>query len=72
MPDGVTPVISNSALWNNGNWNAPSSSTYLINYSAILDWIKNTGPAIFPPQLRAGNILYYDSIPADVPASAVR
>jgi hypothetical protein len=42
----------------------------VINYAAILNWIKSTGPSVFPPMLRAGNILYYDQIPDDVPASA--
>src|SRR5207245_1285116 len=50
---------------------------YQINYKAILAWIKancvqatTTDPKPFPPLMRAGNILYYDSIPDDVPASA--
>jgi hypothetical protein len=37
--------------------------TYLINYDAILFWIKNTGPNPFPNRLQAGGILYYDEIP---------
>ena len=49
--------------------NQPSGN-YTINYKAILAWIKNTGPNPFPSQLRSGNILYYDQIPTDVPASA--
>jgi Flp pilus assembly protein TadG len=52
-----------------GAFNDPSGN-YVINYAAILNWIKNTGPNPFPTQLRAGNILYYDSIPTDVPAAA--
>jgi hypothetical protein len=72
--DGVTPLDDNNMLWDSGgNWNAPvwSSGTvnYKINYAAILNWIKNVGPNPFPNQLRAGRILYYDSIPNDVPAS---
>jgi hypothetical protein len=73
--DGVTPVDDNTLLWDsNGNWRAPvvsGTTNYKINYAAILNWIKNTGPNAFPPNhLRAGRILYYDSIPNDVPASA--
>jgi hypothetical protein len=60
----------NTQLWdNNGNWQDPPTN-YIINYKAILSWIKNTGPNPFPAQLRAGNILYYSSIPSDVPAAA--
>lgn len=36
---------------------------YLVNYDAILYWIKNTGPNPFPPYLRSGGIVYYNSIP---------
>ncbi len=43
---------------------------YVIDYAAILNWIKNTGPNPFPAQLRSGNLILYDQIPADVPASA--
>jgi len=60
----------NTKLWDNaGNW-LPPSGNYSINYKAILTWIQNTGPNAFPPQLRAGRILYYAKIPTDVPASA--
>ena len=38
----------NSKLWDSsGNWQAPSSSGYQINYAAILNFIKNVGPASF-------------------------
>ena len=60
----------NTKLWDgSGNWRDPSGN-YTINYKAILAWIKNTGANPFPSQLRSGNILYYDQIPTDVPASA--
>jgi len=60
----------NTKLWNgSGQWNNPSGN-YIINYAAILNWIQNVSPAVFPPELRAGNILFYSQIPADVPASA--
>jgi Flp pilus assembly protein TadG len=69
-PNFGGPLNDNRKLWDTtGAWLQPSGN-YVINYKAILDWIQNTGPAIFPPQLRAGNILYYDAIPTDVPASA--
>ena len=63
---------NNTKLWSaapSGAWNQPSGN-YTINYKAILAWIQNTGPNPFPSQLRSGNILYYDQIPTDVPASA--
>jgi Flp pilus assembly protein TadG len=64
------PCNSNLALWSSsGQWNSPSGN-YIINYKAILNWIVNTGPNPFPTQLRAGNVLYYSSIPTDVPSSA--
>ncbi len=52
-----------------GVLNTPTGN-YVINYKAILSWIKNVGPNPFPTQLRAGNILYYAAIPTDVPVSA--
>ncbi|MDR3621804.1 MAG: pilus assembly protein TadG-related protein [Paludisphaera borealis] len=59
----------NTVLWDaSGNWRSPSGY-YTINYKAILAWIKAT-PNPFPSQLRSGNILYYNLIPTDVPASA--
>ncbi|HEX4128642.1 MAG TPA: pilus assembly protein TadG-related protein [Pirellulales bacterium] len=65
----LTGVQDNTALWDSGgNWLDPPGN-YEINYKAILAWIK-TAPAPFPAQLRAGNILYYSTIPTDVPATA--
>ncbi|MFO0961092.1 MAG: pilus assembly protein TadG-related protein [Isosphaeraceae bacterium] len=59
-------VDSNTMLWDTSfNWRAPGSSSYNINYTAILAWIKKT-PCPFPTQLRAGRILYYDSIPSTI------
>jgi Flp pilus assembly protein TadG len=66
MPDGVTPLTDNSRLYSGGSLQAPSSSTYLINYNAILDWIKNCGPNPFPNQLRAGGCVYYTQIPTTI------
>ena len=36
-----------------------------VNYAAVLKWIKS-GPQVLPPNLRAGRVLYYSSIPNDV------
>jgi len=64
---GSAPVISNLSLWTGaGGWNDPPGN-YRINYKAILAWIKSS-PNPFPSQLRAGGILYYSSIPNDVPS----
>jgi Flp pilus assembly protein TadG len=69
MPDGVTQVADNRALWDsNGNWRQPSGN-YVINYKAILNWISKVQPYPFPSRLRSGNILYYSAIPTDVPAA---
>jgi Flp pilus assembly protein TadG len=65
-----SPLNDNTQLWDSGgNWQDPPGN-YIINYKAILSWIKSTGTNPFPLQLRAGNILYYSSIPSDVPAAA--
>lgn len=61
---GDTNIVDNSRIWDSsGNLRAPSSSTYRIDYNAILYWIKNIGPNPFPNRLQAGRILYYDAIP---------
>jgi Flp pilus assembly protein TadG len=65
---GGTP--DNSKLWDsNGNWQAPSSSGYQINYTAILNFIKSVGPSIFPATLWSGRIQYYTSIPSSIDSS---
>jgi Flp pilus assembly protein TadG len=65
-----TPVSNNLALYDSGgNWQTPTTGGYTINYKAILAWIVSS-PNPFPAQLRSGNILFYSSIPTDVPASA--
>lgn len=46
-----------------------AARNYRLNYRAILAWIKS-GPQVFPPNLRAGRILYYASIPDHVDNSA--
>ena len=70
LSDGVTPCNNNLALYNTSGAFNNASGNYVINYKAILNWIVNTGPNPFPSQLRAGNVLYYSTIPTDVPASA--
>ena len=68
-PGSSTPMDDNSLLWNSsGNWRAPSSSTYAINYTAILAWIKS-GTNPFPNQLRSGRIQYYSAIPDTIDTS---
>jgi len=69
-PSSTTPMDDNSRLWDtSGNWKAPSSSNYAINYTAILNFIKNIGPNPFPTRLQAGRILYYDAIPDTITTS---
>ena len=65
-PGSTTPMDDNSRLWDSaGNWLPPSSSTYAINYNAILSFIT-AGPNPFPPKLQSGRILYYDQIPTAI------
>jgi hypothetical protein len=69
--DGTTPCNDNTLLFKNAypGFNDPAGN-YVINYKAILNWIKNTGPNPFPSQLRGGYVSYWSSIPTDVPAAA--
>nr|MCU0706192.1 hypothetical protein [Fimbriiglobus sp.] len=57
----------NQVLLNNGAGRVLNATTarYLVNYRAVLAWLKS-GPQALPPNLRAGRILYYTSIPDDV------
>jgi hypothetical protein len=59
--DSVNEVL----LASSGNQMLIASSPTQVNYTAILKWIKS-GPQVLPPNLRAGRILYYSSIPDDV------
>lgn len=69
-PGSTTPMDDNSKLWDSsGNWQAPSSSTYAINYNAILSFIT-ASPNPFPPKLQSGRILYYDQIPTTIDTSS--
>jgi hypothetical protein len=45
-----------------------TTSNWQINYPAVLAWLK-TGPQTLPPNLRAGRVLFYSSIPTDVNTS---
>lgn len=38
---------------------------YKLNYRAVLAWLKS-GPQTLPPNLRAGRVLYYASIPDNI------
>ena len=69
--DGVTPLDDNNLLFQNyyPGYNDPSGN-YVINYKNILSFIKSTGANPFPSQMQAGQVLFYSSIPADVPAAA--
>jgi hypothetical protein len=69
------PVRDNGRLWataSPNDWQTPSTGTtsFRVNYGNILKWIKYCGHNPFPPRLQAGRILYYDSIPDDLPANA--
>lgn len=69
-------IDDNSLLWGAGtsasscSWRLPGSSSYQVDYDAILFWIKNHGPNPFPSRLQAGRILYYDSIPSTINTSS--
>jgi Flp pilus assembly protein TadG len=66
-PGTNTGMDDNSKLWDSsGNWRQPGSSTYEVDYDAILNFIKNVGPNPFPSRLQSGRILYYDSIPSTI------
>ena len=69
-PGSATPMNDNSLLWDpSGNWQAAGSSTYNINYDAILHFIQNVGPNPFPSTMRSGRIVYYTSIPTTIDTS---
>jgi Flp pilus assembly protein TadG len=60
---------NNTLLFNSsGSLNAPGSSTYSINYNAILNWLTQANNP-FPQQLRGGRIKYYGSIPTALTGS---
>lgn len=59
----------NSTLFQSTASGMLNTSGFQVNYPAVLAWIK-TGPQTLPPNLRAGRILYYDSIPSDVSSAS--
>jgi Flp pilus assembly protein TadG len=60
-------VDDNARLWSStGFWQPSGSTTYYIDYNAVIQWIKS-GPQVFPPNLRSGRVLYYSSIPDSIP-----
>jgi hypothetical protein len=68
-PGASTPMDDNSRLFDaSGFFQQPSGTTYAVNYKAILAWLKS-GPQVLPPNLHAGRVSYYTSIPSDIPTS---
>jgi hypothetical protein len=61
--DGINEVLLNTAA--GGMTLQTTTTTWRVSYPAILKWIKS-GPQVLPPNLRAGRVLYYSSIPDDV------
>jgi hypothetical protein len=60
----------NKLLFRNGNgYTLSLSGSWSVNYNAVLAWIKD-GPQTLPPNLRAGRVVYYTSIPNDVNTSS--
>lgn len=57
--------INETLMTSGGNQTLSATTTTQVNYAAILKWIKS-GPQTLPPNLRAGRVLYYSSIPDDV------
>jgi Flp pilus assembly protein TadG len=71
--DSTTPCDDNSLLFSTfsatlGQFRTASTSSYEINYTAVMNWI-NSGPKVFPDNLRAGRVLYYSAIPTTIPIS---
>jgi hypothetical protein len=66
-PNSTKRMDDNSRLWNttNGQWRGRGTSTYAIDYNAVMAWI-NSGPQVFPPSLRSGRVLYYSRIPTTI------
>jgi hypothetical protein len=70
-PGSATPMDDNSKLWDSsGNFQTPGSSTYNVNYTAILNWLTSTGPNPFPSRLQSGRIVYYTAIPTSINTAA--
>ena len=65
--DGINGVLLHASA--NNITTANSTTNWRVNYTAVLKWIK-AGPQVLPPNLRAGRVLYYSSIPDDVNTSS--
>ncbi|HEY1189962.1 MAG TPA: pilus assembly protein TadG-related protein [Gemmata sp.] len=59
--EGINEVLLN----NTGSGYTLTLASNQVNYVSILKWLKS-GPQVLPPNLRAGRVLYYSSIPDDV------
>lgn len=68
--NSVTPCDDNSLLFDTSTrqFKTASTTTYKINYTAVLNWL-NSGPKVFPDNMRAGRVLYYSAIPTTIPDS---
>ena len=66
--NSTTPCDDNSLLFSttNGRFRTASTTSYKINYTAVMNWI-NSGPKVFPDNMRAGRVLYYSAIPTTIP-----
>lgn len=42
------------------------NGNFAINYNAILNFILNVGPSVFPSRLQSGGIVYYTTIPTTI------
>ncbi len=65
----------NEVLFRNGSGitmsdiGSTTTPTWRVNYPAVLAWLKQAGtPQVLPPNLRAGRVVYYTSIPDTVVA----
>ena len=61
-------LLRNAAGQTLAAYGSATTPNWRPNYSAVLKWIKS-GPQVLPPNLRAGRVLYYSSIPDDVDAA---
>ena len=68
--DSTTPCDDNALLFDTSTrlFRTASTSSYKINYTAVMNWI-NSGPKVFPDNMRAGRVLYYSAIPTTIPIS---
>jgi Flp pilus assembly protein TadG len=62
-------TTDNTVLFDStGELQVPGSSSYTINYNAILTWVAQSADP-FPTQLRAGRVKYYSAIPTSITGS---